>query len=103
MLLDDIAALISESASSFNEYRQETKQEIARQVFCKKDRINRAEFFGAGRQGLNPEFKLIVSIIDYHGESVVQYKDKRYGIYRTYELNSDYIELYCEEKGGVQA
>lgn len=102
-MLDDIAVIISESESRFNEYRQEIKQEISRQVFCKKDRINRSEFFGAGRQGLNPELKLIVAKIDYHGESVVQYRDKRYGIYRTYEPDSDYIELYCEEKGGVQA
>jgi hypothetical protein len=37
-----------------------------------------------------------------YGEREVELDGKKYGIYRTYERNQDYIELYCERKGGVQ-
>ena len=39
---------------------------------------------------------------DYNGEKEVELDGIKYGIYRTYEVDKDYVELYCERKGGVQ-
>lgn len=64
--------------------------------------VSQSEFYKGGEAGLKPEFRLTTAIIDYSGEKEVELDGKRYGIYRTYEVDKDYIELYCERKGGVQ-
>lgn len=100
MMLDDTAYLVSETITR-NKFQQEVKTETLRQIYCKRDSIKRAEFFSGGNQGLKPEFMLTTAKIDYSGETEISYQNERYGIYRTYE-KGDYIELYCEKKGGVQ-
>ena len=72
-----------------------------RTVFCQVGSITRNEFFEAGRNGLNPEYMFIMFFGDYEGERTVEYKGKRYGIYRTYHGRNDNIELYAERKGGT--
>ena len=52
---------------------------------CQVDSVTRSEFFEAGRNGLNPEFVFRVFFGDYEGgERLVEYRGKRYSIYRTY-------------------
>ena len=70
--------------------------------FCRADSVTRREFFEAGRNGLNPEWKFTVFAPDYGGELTVEYEGRRYGIYRTYRMtDSDYMELYAERKAGA--
>ena len=78
---------------------QETLTE--RTVFCQWHSVTRAEFFDAGRNGLNPEFQFTIFHGDYAGETLCRYAGQAYSIYRTYRgPNSDYLELYVERKGG---
>ena len=77
------------------------KTETARRVFCSVASISRAEFFDAGRNGLNPEFRFKVFAGDYNGERTLRYKGQAYGIYRTYLASTDTMELYAERKGGT--
>lgn len=72
-----------------------------RQVMCQVDSVTRQEFFEAGRNGLNPEIVFRVFFGDYDEERLIEYKGKRYGVYRTYQRRDDWIELYCERKGGT--
>lgn len=74
-----------------------------RDVFCSVESITRAEFFDAGRAGLNPEYKFVVFFGDYDGEKTLVYKGKTYGIYRTFHAKTDVLELYAEKKGGSNA
>lgn len=101
-MLDDICYLVHEEIVK-NEYYQEEVKETLREVYCKKSSITRSEFYSSGKQGMKPSFVLTVAKIDYEDEDEVQYNEKRYAIYRTYEVDADYIELYCEKKVGVQA
>lgn len=71
-----------------------------RNVFAQVDSVTRAEFFEAGRNGFNPEFRFTMFFADYEGEDTVVYNDQPYGIYRTYRGRTDTIELYAERKGG---
>ena len=71
------------------------------QVFCQVNSITREEFFEAGRNGLNPEYRFTMFFGDYNGERTVEYNGKRYGVYRTYHARTDSIELYAERKGGT--
>lgn len=76
-------------------------RETARQVFCSVQSVTASEFFEAGRNGLNPEYRFTVFFGDYNGEKIVEYKGKRYGVYRTYQAKTDTLEIYVERKGGT--
>lgn len=71
------------------------------EVFCEKQSVTRNEFFNAGRNGLNPQFVFTIFKGDYQGELACEYDGLTYSIYRTYETDDDYIELYVERKGGT--
>lgn len=75
----------------------------SREVFCHVDSVTRAEFFDAGRSGLNPEYRISLFSGDYEGETVVLYNGLPYSVYRTYFAKTDIIELYVERKGGTNA
>lgn len=114
--MDDVIMLLSSvSTQDDNGVWRETLTE--RQVFCKVSSVTRAEFFNAGRNGLNPQYVFSVFAADYEGEELVRYNNETYSIYRTYKsqgnnyitpnlrdraaLQADYIELYAEKKGGT--
>lgn len=71
-----------------------------RRVLCRIDSVTSREFFEGGRNGLNPEFKAEVFHSDYQGERDVRHDGNGYGVYRTYR-DGDYVELYCQRKGGT--
>ena len=98
--MDDVLKLISKTYTK-DKYGVSKASETEREVFCEVSSISRNEFFEAGRNGLNPEYRFVIAEAEYHGESLIEYRGKRYGIYRTYiEPNTDFIELYAERKGG---
>ena len=99
--MDVIAFLIGYTVA-LNDYKQEVKTETRSQIFAKKESVSRSEFYNGGKAGLQPEFRLTTAVIDYNGELEVELDGVRYGIYRTYNVSQDYIELYCEKKGGLQ-
>lgn len=84
-----------------NKYGVSVPVYTAREVFCDVRSVTRAEFFEAGRNGLNPQFVFIVFKDDYEHETVCEYNGETYAIYRTYMTDGDYIELYVERKGGT--
>ena len=98
---DVIAYLISKTITQ-NAYKQEVETETKTEIMALYESVSQNEFYKAGEAGLKPEFRLTTAIIDYNGEKEVELDGKKYGIYRTYEVDKDYIELYCERKGGVQ-
>lgn len=77
------------------------EEETRRKVFCDVSSVTASEFFDGGRNGLNPEYRFIVFFADYRGERIVEYKQKRYAVYRTYHARTDALELYCERQGGT--
>lgn len=101
MMKDVIAYLIGYTTTQ-NDYKQEIHTETRQEILAKKDDVTRSEFYRGGEAGLRPEFVLTTAIIDYSGEREVELDGQRYGVYRTHEVSEDYIELYCERKGGVQ-
>lgn len=88
----------SQTQDAFGVWRQ---TETKRDVFCQVDSVTRAEFFEAGRSGLNPEYRFTLFAGDYNGESIVIFNGKAYSVYRTYHARTDEIELYVERKGGT--
>ena len=98
----DVIAYLLGKTITMNQLKQEVEVDTRTEIFAQKESISQSEFYKGGEAGLKPDFRLITAIIDYNGEREVELDGKKYGIYRTYERNQDYIELYCERKGGVQ-
>lgn len=96
----DVVTLVAE-AQTQDTYGVWRSTETRRDVFCAVDSITRAEFFDAGRSGLNPEYRITMFFGDYNGERTIIYNGKAYGVYRTYHARTDVLELYVERKGGV--
>lgn len=77
------------------------KTKTKRNVYCQVDSITRSEFYDAGRNGFNPEFRFSMFAYDYHNEHEVEYNGQTYAVYRTYFGRNDTLELYVERKGGT--
>lgn len=75
--------------------------ENRRTVMARVESVTRSEFFEAGRNGLNPEFKFTMFQYDYQGEKVVEYNGQQYTVYRTYMGRNDELELYVEQRGAT--
>lgn len=99
--MDDILYLISEEPKTQDENGVWSSQEVKTMVYCRKRDITRAEFYGAGRNGLNPSLMFYVFNGDYHGERICEFQGNRYHIYRTYTGTDDYTELYAERTAGA--
>lgn len=80
---------------------QKIPVEEKKQVFCNVFSITRTEFYHAGQSGLSPELKLTVFYGDYNGETIVEFRGKRYSVYRTYTPDEETVELYLVRKVGV--
>lgn len=99
--MTDVIAYLLGKAITMNQLKQEVEVDTRTEIFAQKESISQSEFYKGGEAGLKPDFRLITAIIDYNGEREVELDSEKYGIYRTYERDEDYIELYCERKGGV--
>lgn len=96
--MNNVCALVK-TAKTKNAFGVLEDNETSRDVFCGVSSVGAKEFFDAGRNGLNPELRFIIPLLDYDDERIVLYNGKRYGVYRTY-VNNEQIELYTQRKGG---
>lgn len=86
---------------TYDQYGVAVKTVKSKTVFCKVESVSRAEFFEAGRSGLNPQFRITMFAGDYDGETVVGYRGSLYSVYRTFLAKTDIIELYVERQSGT--
>lgn len=96
----DVVSLIAQTFVQ-DEIGQEIAEETKRDVFCDVSSITRNEWFEAAKSGFQPQLRITMFRYDYQGERIVEYKDTRYAVYRTYESQKELIELYLEEQAGV--
>lgn len=62
--------------------------------------VSAAEFFRGGAEGLKPDLVFLVWEVDYSDETVVEYDEKEYSVYRKYMNDDGKVELYTERKVG---
>lgn len=75
-----------------------------REVAAKIESVTRAEFFAGGQNRLNPQFVFTIFAAEWQGERVISYNSTLYSVYREYYVpGTDYLELYVEQKGGINA
>lgn len=97
--LDDVCNLLSITTTK-DEIGQFIKSEKPYMVFCSKMSITRAEFNSAGMLGHKPEIMLVVDSDAYDQEQLLEYQNKKYSIYKTFQRIDGFTELYCEVKSG---
>lgn len=122
-MVDGVITLITKTRQT-DAYGRQKATETKRDVFAQIDSVSRAEFFAAGQNGLNPEYRFTVFSGEWAGEREAEYNGVRYSIYRTYQPsayvrhdntkthegsisrntntgNNDRVELYASRKVGV--
>ena len=95
----DVAYLITESYTQ-NDYGVMEKTTTRTQVYVNVTSVSSQEWFEGGRNGLNPQYRFTMFQFDYTGEKIIEYNDKQYTIYRTYNRSVDEVELYTELRKG---
>lgn len=98
--MDVVIKLISQTLTT-DELGYPIASETFYETFAKVRSITQTEFFSVGKNGITPDFSFVVNDAEYHGQRLLEYEGKRYGIYRTYQPNNDTVELYAEYKSGV--
>lgn len=61
--------------------------------------VSQSEFMAGGQKGLKPEKRFSVWESEYNDESLIEYNNVRYSVYRTYKADGR-IELYTERRIG---
>lgn len=97
---DDIINLVSTTMIE-DSIGNQTDIETSKEVFCTIESISQSEYFQASQNGLKPQLKITMCEFDYSGETIAEYDEKKYAIYRTFIKNDERIELYLTGKAGV--
>lgn len=97
----DVIYLIRETFH-MDDHNQPVPEESKRMAYCNARSITRTELFEAGQNGHRAAWMFEMFSYDYQGEELVEFNGRKYGIYRTYRAANDTMELYAEEKGGIQ-
>ena len=94
-----VAQLISESYT-VDDYGVTQVAETAKTIYCQVNSVSMSEWFEGGRNGLNPELRIVMNSLDYSGEKIFKLNGTRYTVYRTYQTKNDNIELYVQREEG---
>ena len=99
-LWEDVCYLIKKD-KAYDENGVETTPIITRrEVFCLVGGIYEKEYYNAQQSGIKAQCKVIVPMVDYEDEVLVEYGGKQYSVYRKYPINDTY-ELYLREDVGT--
>lgn len=96
---DTPVILITVMVTGRDDIGNPVREEKFTEVWAELKSVTRAEFQAAGTMGLKPSLLVVVSNMDYNGETLVELNGNRYSVYRTF-LNGEYRELYVMQKGG---
>lgn len=97
MMVADVVTLIKSEEVGKNDFGQTEYREIKRDVFCLVGDVRQSEFFTAQQIGIKPSNMLVTNPINYEGEEYVEFRSRKFKVYRTYERSENEIELYIEE------
>ena len=99
MVRADVCDLIAEIPGAHGIFDE--RQESVRRVYCNVRSVGQTEVYQAQAAGLNPELKLILAhAFEYHGEKLVDFRDERWRVLRTYVNDGDQIELTLQRVTG---
>lgn len=74
--------------------------ETSRTVYADKKSIRQSEFYQAAAQNIKLELMFDMRSVDYNGETLLDYDERRYKIIRTYDKDGEITELICSRLEG---
>lgn len=63
--------------------------------------VTQSEFMQGKQDGLSPAYVFRVSSFIYSGQKIALFLGDRYSIYRTFQPDENYVELYVEREVGA--
>lgn len=96
IILNDIIELIS-TVTDIDENGFEIKVETRREIFADKKSVRASEFYQAQNQGYKLDVMFNVKPYEYEDEEYLIFEDKKYKIERTYEKDSENLEIVCSK------
>lgn len=78
---------------------QSKSETSRREVYAEQLPIYQSEFHAAKASGFDAALIVRIYSFEYQGEKTVICNDKPYEVYRVYQKNADFIELYLTAKG----
>lgn len=97
MYAEEKITLRSVSHSIVNGVEQSTVTSTA-DAWAKHRTATRAEFYAAERAGRTVTDAFTLFAFEYHGEQEIAVGDAVYDVVRSFQKNSDYVELSCERR-----
>ena len=91
--------LIKQTVST-DDIGQLVASESTKTLIAEIKNASQSEYMQGKQDGISPAFVFHVSIFGYDGETILEHKGERFSIYRTYQADENYIELYAEREVG---
>ena len=85
-------------STTYSDDVYQTPKETVRSVYAEKLPNNASEFHAALASGFELQFVFRIHDYEYNGEMTVRYDGQVYDVYRTYQINGDWRELYLTTK-----
>ena len=64
-------------------------------VWADVQSVKRQEFYSALTAGVSADIVFVVNVVDYDGQTEIEYGGKVYKVQRSYQTDIDHIELTC--------
>lgn len=77
----------------------QTETKTGTMVFAEELPKYSSEFHSARSSGKDLQHVMKVHAFEYSGQTLAKYQGKEFDIYRTYQKDDDWIELYLSSKG----
>jgi SPP1 family predicted phage head-tail adaptor len=68
-------------------------------ILCGLKSVSRSEFYNAAVSDLKPERVFMIHPYEYNGEKKVEFEGERYRVIRTYQKDTEEMELIVEKVG----
>ena len=68
------------------------------EVWAERQTANRQEYYLSQQAGIKVDVVFIVNVLDYNGQTAIEYQNVVYDVVRTYQKELDHIELSCSRR-----
>lgn len=75
----------------------EINTEIKTEVFADKKSIRSSEFYESQKLGYKLSVMFVIKPYEYNNQEYVYYENKKYKVERTYEKDTENLELVCSK------
>ena len=95
-MFSEVVELISFN-TSIDENGFEISTETKEEVFADKKSVRSTEFYEAQKLGYKLSVMFVIRPYEYNGQEYIYYENNKYKVERTYEKNTEQLEIICSK------